>query len=188
MNWKKNIIIFVAVFLLIAMFVRPGGCAGQGGAGRPPEAEVVTLKVPGKPDAEHRSSYSYTLRAELADTDQKRQKGLSERRGLEQGYGMLYVYEESKKRKFSEEQTSFPLSVAFLDKDGTILGIRRTEPHEPGTFEPEQPARYVLEARQGWFEDRGLGKGDRLELPSGLTSRETAKPTPREVPADTPVQ
>ncbi|MFO7955753.1 MAG: DUF192 domain-containing protein [Candidatus Brocadiia bacterium] len=164
MNWKKHIIIFLVVFFLGAFVFGRGGCT-PGGGGRPEDATVVELTVPGSPEAEYRSEYSYTIRAEVADTAAKRQKGLSGRRGLEPGYGMLYVYDEPRQPDLTQANTPFPLSVAFLKTDGEIVGIRQTEPNDEAVYSPPEPVSYILEVRRGWFEDRGIAEGDRLSIP-----------------------
>lgn len=200
-NWKKHILIFAVIFLLGALFIRPGGCgAGGEGTGRPADVRIVELKAPEMPgDASHQSAQSYTLLAEVADTVEKRKRGLSGRRGLEPGYAMLYVYDEPRKPAFTEADTGFPLSVAFVKADGTIVRIRKTEPKDPALFVPDEPVKFVLEVRSGWFEDRDIKVGDRLEMPAELApppsghradaeasegSRESSEPAG--VRADTP--
>ncbi len=193
MNWKKHIVIIVAVFLLVAVLMRPGGCAPGRGEGRPPDATVVTIKAPDvAADTAMHAERTFTIRAEVADTAQQRSKGLSGRRGLEPGYGMIYTYEEPSRPKLSEKGTDFPLSVAFLKADGTIAGIRRTAPNDPTVFQPEEPVSYVLEVREGWFEDRGLGPGHRLIMPEEMAVAAPSAPaeTPMQtaVPAETPMR
>ncbi|MCD6416906.1 MAG: DUF192 domain-containing protein [Planctomycetes bacterium] len=184
-NWKKNVLIFVVVFLLVSLFMRPGGCTQSRGTGRPPDAKIVALAAPGLPaETAYQAQASYTLRAEVADTPETRAKGLSGRRALEQGYGMIYVYEAPTKPDWTTGATKFPLSVAFLKGDGRIVKIQRPAPGDLRTFSPDEPVRFVLEARAGWFEDRGLHVGDRLTVPGEL------QPAPRAIvtPAETPVQ
>lgn len=174
MNWKKHILTFVIIFLVVGMFLGPrSGCMGRRdrGTGRPPDARVVELTLEGAPDGGgHLSPYSYAVRAEVADTEAKRQQGLAGRATLEPGYGMLYVYGEPQTPEFSQATTRFPLSVAFIRGDGTIAGIRKTNANDPVAFTPEEPVKYILEVRQGWFEDRGAQVGARLGIPAGLTA------------------
>ncbi|MFO8008282.1 MAG: DUF192 domain-containing protein [Candidatus Brocadiia bacterium] len=183
MNWKKHIVIIIAVFLLVAVLMRPAGCGPAGGGGRPTGAAVVTIKAPNvAADTAIHAERTFTIRAEVADTAEKRQKGLSGRRGLEPGYGMIYPYAEPSRPKLSEQGTDFPLSVAFLKPDGTIAGIRRTKENDPAVFQPEEPISYVLELREGWFQDRRLEPGHRLDMPEELPA---AAPS---APAETPMR
>ncbi len=165
MDWKRHLITFIIVFVLIGLFMSArGGCPGRRGPVRPADAEVVTLRPAEMELPEERlAEASFTIRAELADTAQKRQQGLSGRPGLEPGYGMLYVYEEPRRPEFSWAGTGFAVTAAFLGEDGTVRELHRAEANDPEPFTPSEPARYVLEVRQGWFEDRGLGEGTRFQ-------------------------
>lgn len=179
MNWKRQILIFLAIFAVVGLLTRGGGCPGASQGGRPADAEVVELSVAGAPAEDlSRSEYSYTLRAEVADTAEKRRKGLSGRGALEPGYGMIYVYEEPKRPEFAWGEDYPEVSAAFLGEDGTIARIY-TPSDRPDRLTPEEPVKFLLEVRQGWFEDRGVKAGDRLEIPNDVS----AKPEPQPEPA-----
>jgi hypothetical protein len=143
---------------------------------------VVELRVAGGRPPGPLADYSYALRAEVAATPEKRKQGLLGRRGLEPGYGMIYVYEEPDRPEFSWAGMKFDVSAAFLRPDGTIAQIHR--PAGGGTFQPQEPVKYVLEVRRGWFEDRDIQPGDRLDIPEELAGA-PARPGPRaEQPAE----
>ena len=63
------------------------------------------------------------------------------------------------------KDTPLPLSIAFLDEDGTILKIADLVPHDLRSESSVQPVRFVLEMNQGWFAERGIGPGMRLAGP-----------------------
>lgn len=180
MNWKSHIITFLLIFLAVVLFAQTCRQRPQGRPIRPPDARVVSLVLEGRP--ERLGAASYTVHAEVADTLQKRQQGLSGRPGLEQGFGMLYVYPEAQRPEFSEAGTGFPVSVAFLRKDGTVAEVRKVRENDPTAFRPAEPVSYTLELRAGWFEDRGVGAGARFIIPEDLT----AAPIPSEPGADEP--
>ncbi len=169
MNWKKHIVIFLVVFLVVGLLTRGQGCprAAQRQVGPPEGATIVTITPEPNPaeGSDELASVSYRIEAEVADTAQKRSRGLTERGGLMPGAGILYVYDEPQQPTFNWKQMSFPVSVAFLDVDGTIIDIHKAAPRDPQTYEPPRPVRYVLEVRHGWFEDRGIEPGDRLSVP-----------------------
>jgi uncharacterized membrane protein (UPF0127 family) len=181
-NWKKNLITFVVIFLGVMLLSRSCVPRTAPNFGRPEGAQIVSVVLQGKPEG--LAEDSYALHAEVANTVEKRQAGLSGRPGLEPGYAMLYVYPEPQTPEFSEAGTRMPLSVAFIRDDGTIAQIRDVEAQSPGKFSPDEPVRYVLEVRQGWFADRGAGPGSKLALPTALLS---APAVPAAVPADTSV-
>lgn len=182
MEWKKHIIIAVIIFVLVGLlFGGRGGCLPRQQAGpiRPLDATVVELTLVEMPG--HVSERSYTVRAELADTTQKRRLGLAGRPGLEPGYGMLYVYDTPQEREFSEAGTPFALSLAFVREDGTIAKIQKTKANDQRVIVPDEPVTYVLEVRSGWFEDRNIRAGARLNLPAALKRTpepEEPQPTP----------
>jgi hypothetical protein len=59
----------------------------------------------------------------------------------------------------------FPLDVAFVDAEGTVVKTVRMEKHRVGV--PVQKARWVIEAEAGAFERWGLHVGDVIELRDG---------------------
>jgi uncharacterized membrane protein (UPF0127 family) len=184
-NWKKHIITFMIVFLVASLLFRPGACMpGGGGSSRPPDARIAELRL----DADrppHLSAESYVIRAEVADTPQKRQQGLTDRRGIEPGYGVLYVYAEPEQPRFSGAGNRFPVSQAFIREDGVIVRIERTPAGATDEVIPEEPVKFVLEVREGWFEDRNVQAGARLILPADLAARQPAE-APAAEPAEAP--
>ena len=171
MDLKKHLPFVAIAFILAMLLFKPGACNPSGrGAGRPPDARVVELALEADRPA-GLAGDSFLIRAELADTAQKRSKGLTGRRGIEQGYGMLYVYPEPTAPEFSSAGNTFPTSLAFLKQDGTITMVRRLSPGDTTVVTPSEPVTYVLEAREGWFADRGVTAGDRLVLPPSLAQR-----------------
>jgi uncharacterized membrane protein (UPF0127 family) len=194
-NWRSQIVTFLVIFLVVGLlFAMPGGCrpSRQQAGARPAAARVVDLSIEGMPPAAtagRLSPYSFIVHAEVAETKEQRQRGLSGRPGLEPGYGILYVYEHPERPEFSEASTSFSLSVAFMRADGTVLGIHDTEPNDPTPFTPPEPVTYALEVRRGWFQDRDIGVGARFKIPPEVKGS-VAPPTeaPPTVPAETPVK
>ena len=65
------------------------------------------------------------------------------------------------------KNTLIPLSIAFVDADGMIVNIEKMEPHrERPRAVSLKPVRFALEVNQNWFENHGIGAGDRIELPA----------------------
>ena len=110
----------------------------------------------------------YRITAELANTPQTRQIGLMHRQRMAEHHGMVFVFEFDAAHCMWMRNTPLPLSVAFLDSDGTILNIEDMEPQTETNHCAAQPARYALEMNQGWFAQRGIGAGDRIGGVSAL--------------------
>ena len=105
------------------------------------------------------------LSAHVARTEEERAMGLMFVRDLGEDEGMLFLCDEVAVQRFWMKDTPLPLSIAFLEEDGTIVRIRDLEPHSLEGEHSGKPVRYVLEANQGWFEERGIRKGMRVEGP-----------------------
>ena len=107
------------------------------------------------------------VRVEIADGLFEQARGLMYRRVLGENRGMLFVYTEERERTFWMKNTRIPLSIAFIDSERRIIDIQDMKPldDEPPSYVSAEPAQYALEVNQGFFEERGVKIGDRVELP-----------------------
>ena len=71
----------------------------------------------------------HSLDARIARTPEQRALGLQHRQQLDENEAMLFVCGKSAVQKFWMKDTPVPLSIAFLDEDGTILHLDDLEPH-----------------------------------------------------------
>lgn len=148
------------------------GCAGSGvpvvqdpPAPRPTMLDTVevTLRAP-KGDA-------VRLRVEDAFEPGTRRRGLMYRRHLEPRGGMLFRYPRDRTGGYWMKNTLLPLSIAFFDADGEILAVLDMEPcatQDCPTYDPDVTYRGALEVNQGLFDEIGVTRGWRVELPAGL--------------------
>jgi uncharacterized membrane protein (UPF0127 family) len=104
----------------------------------------------------------HTLTAEVANTDATRSTGLMHRRMLPENRGMLFVFSDVGIHAMWMMNTHVPLSVAFLDTEGTIINIADMEPHTQTVHPAARPAKYALEMNQSWFKGRGIKPGDKV--------------------------
>lgn len=110
----------------------------------------------------------HELFAHVARTDEERAQGLMFRREMPEDEGMLFMCEQRAVQKFWMKDTPLPLSIAFLDEDGTIVKIDDLQPESLEGCSSERPVRWVLEVNQGWFDERGVTAGQRLAGPPFL--------------------
>lgn len=101
----------------------------------------------------------------VARSDEERALGLMHRRELPDNEGMLFMCDRCAVQKFWMKDTPLPLSIAFLEEDGTILKIADLEPHDLQAESSEHPVRFVLEVNRGWFDERGIAPGARVAGP-----------------------
>ena len=104
----------------------------------------------------------YRISAEVARTPEQQAIGLMHRREMPQQAGMLFVYERPSPMCFWMKNTLIPLSIAFLQEDGTIINIEEMKPLALDSHCAARPAQYALEMNAGWFSKRGFKAGDRI--------------------------
>ncbi len=115
---------------------------------------------------------THKLTAEVAATPEQRETGLMNRFSLKPDNGMVFVFERSEPLRHSGCATpTFALSIAFIDADGRILNIDDMQPQTDDSHWSKGAARYALEMKKGWFAERGIAAGDRVEGLSRLPSR-----------------
>lgn len=105
----------------------------------------------------------HELHAEYAQTVAQRERGLMGRRELAADSGMLFRFDEVRRHCLWMKGTPLPLSAAFFDEDGLLVDVIDLEPFNTQIRCSQRPARFALEMDQGWFAERGIGRGTRLE-------------------------
>ena len=110
----------------------------------------------------------YRIEAEVAHTFETRQVGLMNRAAMPLHRGMVFVFPEARAHCMWMKNTPLPLSIAFLDDDGTVVNIADMAPRSETTHCPKAAVRYALEMEQGWFDHKGVGAGQRI---GGLPGR-----------------
>jgi uncharacterized membrane protein (UPF0127 family) len=99
---------------------------------------------------------------DVAASAGERRRGLAGRAGLAPDSGMLFVYRDTRSRRFTMEGMLFPLDIISLDETGRVLAVEGHAPGE-GAFDIG-PARYVIEAGGGWAAAHGVRAGLRAEF------------------------
>ena len=104
----------------------------------------------------------HNIRAELATTPAQRQMGLMFRKDLASHEGMLFIFDEPTPQCFWMRNTPTPLTIAFINDDGSIVNLADMKPFDESSHCSAKPVRYVLEMHQGWFAKRGIQAGFKL--------------------------
>jgi len=108
-----------------------------------------------------------SLRVEIADTPEALKKGLMFRESLDEDSGMLFVFERPSRYTFWMKDTSIPLSIAFLNREGKITRMYDMEPlNETKTYPSPRRTLYAIEVNQGWFDKNGITVGGTAKLPA----------------------
>lgn len=101
----------------------------------------------------------HRVNAEIAATEEARERGLMKRGALSSDRGMLFVFPESKAWCMWMLDTDIPLSAAFIDEKGAIANIAEMTPRTTTQHCASKPVRFVLEMNGGWFFKKGITPG-----------------------------
>ena len=112
------------------------------------------------------------VQVEIAASEAERRVGLSARDTLPENEGMIFLFEEEQPGSsgFWMYRTRIPLSIAYLDADGTIVSILEMEPCTRRIslfcrrYPPRVPYSAALEMHGGFFDRHGVMVGDRVDL------------------------
>ncbi len=149
------------VVLSATVIVVPRGSAGQ-----PSEDGLVTVTTP----------QGGTILAEVADTTEKRARGLMFRESLAKDRGMLFTFSEPQQWTFWMKNTRIALDIIWMDGNKKIVHVERNVPGcnraDDGCpqYQPTYDALYVLEVAAGMADALKLQRGAKLQfkLPSPL--------------------
>ena len=117
-----------------------------------------------------RESGALTLAVLVADTPERRSRGMMYRSGLPPRSGMIFIWEQTHPRSggFWNPNVPIDLDVAWLDRDGVILEFTVLIANDSEIKRPEQDYWFVLEMPRGRFEELGIRLGDRVLIPPTL--------------------
>lgn len=104
-----------------------------------------------------------TIQADVADSDPLRIQGLSDRRNLPDGKGMLFVFPQPDFYGFWMKDMRFPIDIIGFDDTQTVVWLAKDLIPEsfPTVFTPPRPVQYVLEVPAGSIEAFGIELGNK---------------------------
>ena len=105
----------------------------------------------------------------VAKTREARQAGLMPVSALAPDQGMLFVFPTESVVFFWMRDTRVPLDLCFLASDGRILEVLQMTPLDETLRPSSAPVALALELPTGVLAANGLGAGDRVVIPPGVT-------------------
>jgi uncharacterized membrane protein (UPF0127 family) len=131
---------------------------------------TITLKVGQAP----------RIVAEVARKPGEMAMGLMFRKSMGDNEGMLFVFERERRASFWMANTFIPLTIAYLDREGTILELHDMKPQDmsPVLSKSDRVA-FALEMNRGWFKLNGVKAGEKI-MPVNTTWDRLRKPTARQ--------
>ena len=105
------------------------------------------------------------INVELANTAEERARGLSGRDSISKGDGMLFVFNKPAIPSFWMKNMNFSIDIIWIGENYIIVDITKNVlPNSfPQTFQPQTPAKYVLEVSAGFSDRQDIEIGDRVE-------------------------
>lgn len=143
----RNIRYFLSLIVLSLVF---SGCG----------ATTLTLRSPD-------GQTSVEVRAEIADTQKEREKGLMDRTHLGENEGMLFAFAEPQIMSFWMKNTLIPLDIFFFDEHGEFVSYTAMEPctKDPcAVYKSAALSVYALEMPKGFREAHKIGVGWTLDM------------------------
>ena len=104
----------------------------------------------------------HALKVEVAQQPAELERGLMFREKMGADEGMLFVFEAREYHAMWMKNTPLPLSVAFVDQDGTILNIEDMQPQTLDAHQSAGPSIYAIETNIGWFAKKKIKAGDKV--------------------------
>src|SRR3989344_229292 len=166
--------VFLLFLLLIAIMVAVYWMSNPGNSGKLIELTSFTFskETPSQTDKDLKVGDSY-FKIVLADTDEKRQVGLSNHTGLGKDEGMLFIFEEeNQKPVFWMKGMDFSIDIIWIN-DNKVVQITSQVPvpkaetadSQLPKYLPNQEVDYVLEVAAGIAKEKNIKVGDEVQLP-----------------------
>lgn len=112
---------------------------------------------------------------EVADTEERRQRGLMFREELPEDGGMIFIYEPPQVAAMWMKNTLIPLDMVFVDAEGRIVHVAsRATPHSLEPISAGVPVTAVIELNGGTCDRLAIGVGDRVHYEVAVTSTSSA--------------
>ena len=123
-----------------------------------------------------------TWRVELATTAKQRYRGLSGRRDLPAGSGMLFIYPSPRALRFCMRDCLIPLDIAFISSDRRVIATytMSVEPDLAGRvpYRSTEPAQFVLEVPAGQLRQADVMPGSAVTFAGEIPDAAKAAPGP----------
>jgi len=104
------------------------------------------------------------VKAEVVESPEKREKGLSDRMSLAEGMGMLFVMSNAGLPRFWMKRMKFSIDIIWID-NGRVIGFEKNiSPEDSRTFTSPSVAGYVLEVPAGYCDKHNIGINDAIEI------------------------
>lgn len=156
---KKFLIQFVVLVIVIfgALWFTTSRGEVPFGQRKPQSAKVLINQV--------------EVKVEIADTSEKRKRGLGERGSLASDSGMLFIFEKENRHPFWMKGLKFPIDFIWIRQKQVVDIIKNAKAPEPNQsdetlpiYVPREPVDMVLEVNNGFVDTHGIKVGDSINV------------------------
>ena len=98
----------------------------------------------------------------IAATDALHEKGLMYCKKMDKNQGLFFIFDNDRQRFFWMKDTTIELAVIFIDRDFSVVSVRRGVPLSKTTLPSVKPVRFVLEVN--WEAGKSVLPGDKIKL------------------------
>lgn len=127
------------------------------------KAHQTFFSIPSSPKEPFVTINDTKIKVEIADTPEKKIKGLSNRESLATTSGMLFVFEDSNYRNFWMKEMKFPIDIIWIN-NSIVVGIDKNAPTPTidsiPVFKSPRPIDAVLEVNANITDSYGIKEGD----------------------------
>ena len=102
------------------------------------------------------------LKLEIPSTVGEFKTGLMFRETLDENGGMLFIFDSVDNHSFHMTNTTIPLDIAFINREGIIESIKELKPLSRENVFADAPVLYALEVNRGWFKENNINIGDHI--------------------------
>lgn len=132
---------------------------------------VVTTETSSLKIVDTNNNIKAVLEIEVADTNEKRSKGLGYRESLATNSGMLFIHTPTKKYTYWMKGMQFPIDIIWILNDKIVDILPNVVPPIEGQtdetlerYSPTVDINRVLETNAGFVAAHNIGAGDRIIL------------------------
>jgi uncharacterized protein len=172
------------VLLLILAGCSAASTSAQDRRARQPPAAQACAPTPttGEHVVIHRPrGCPVVVHAEMVYTNDRRWRGLQNRRQMAPDAGMLFFFDRSSALSFWMSETYIPLDMIFITSQKRILGIvENAEPLTTTSRRVPGRSQYVLEVNGGFSRRNRIGRGMRVTF--------VGAPAPSAIEAEAPLE
>lgn len=105
------------------------------------------------------------VQMQVAILPSETQKGLMYRKTMGPDEGMIFLFDQPQQMSFWMRDCELPLDIGFFDVAGELKEIYPLYPHdERSVISRSRNLQFALEMNQGWYRQRSLKPGDKLDL------------------------